>query len=80
MDLHAAGITALDEIRLVFISKKYEKEITRAWSATSMIEVKLRYNYSPCFLLAPIMINIVLVYRGGVHLNAFTAHTRLYYD
>lgn len=47
--LHAAGITAFDEIRLAFISKKREKEITHARSATSMIEVKLRYNYFSYF-------------------------------
>lgn len=46
--LHTARITAFDEIRVAFISKKHEKEITHARSATSMIEVKLRYNYFPC--------------------------------
>jgi len=74
---NAARITAFDEIRLAFISKKHEKEITRARSATSMTEVKMRYNI--IFPLAWIM-NIVLAYRDRyAHFNAFTAHTPLHY-
>jgi hypothetical protein len=52
-----------------------EKRIARARSATSKIEVKLRYNYP---LHAPVMINIVLVYRAAGYTSRCYAAIKIY--